>query len=146
MKTLLLVSELALVNQKTRRGGAFFYFIHDVIEMHHTVFGFLAPQIEAQREIGRRQKTRDGDFHVLESFGRHRLARDDDGAVILPEARPVRQNGVAIRQVAIRMKADGAHLVLALESGLVQRLDVVEFMDEFIFALRDLPVRQGVET
>ena len=43
------------------------------------------------------------------------------------------------------MKADGAHLVFALEGGLVQRFDVVEFMDEFIRSLRDLPVRQGVE-
>ena len=113
--------------------------------MNDAVLGLLAPEIEAKREIGRRQKARNGDFHIFERLGRHRLARDDDGAIILPEARPVRQNGVAIRQMAIRMKADGAHLVFALESGLVQCFDVVEFVDEFVFSLRDLPVRQGVE-
>ena len=47
--------------------------------------------------------------------------------------------------MAICVKADGAHLVFTLKSGLVQRFDVVEFMDEFIRTLGDLPVRQGVE-
>ena len=74
MKALLLIGELALVYQKTCRGCSFFDLVHDLIEMHHAVFRLLASHIQAEREIGRRQQAGDGDFHVPERIGRHRLA------------------------------------------------------------------------
>ena len=74
-----------------------------------------------------------------------RLAGDDHRAVLVAHAAPGRQQRVLVEQVRVGVDADGRDFEFALQRPAIERLDVLQFVDELQVARGDLVVRQGVE-
>ena len=81
----------------------------------------------------------------LQVVERHRLAGDQRRTVLIAHARPRGQQGIAVGQVGEGVDADRRDLQLAAQGPLVERLDVLELVDEPQPAGVELVVGQGVE-
>jgi hypothetical protein len=101
-------------------------------------------RIQAQREKGGRERSWNGYRHPFERT-RQILARHDDRTVAIAHARTVRQQDVAVGEMRVRVKRDGADLVAALERRAIQRFDVAEDVLDLDVAGRHLAAGQAVE-
>ena len=120
------VRQLAFVNEQARVDRAVHHGLLNLVERHDLVLERRI--VELQRQERGRQPAGHADLEALERSvarrPRHRLARDENRAVLVAHARAVRQQRVSIDQVRVRVKRDRGDFVAALERGAVQRLDV----------------------
>ena len=119
--------ELPLVDQEPQVDRALDHGILDQVEAgwHRLEVGLVQPE----REVGAGQRARDRD--ALATHGRpgHWRAGDEARAVPVAERGAVRQQGVAIGDVGVGMDRDRGDLELAAARALVQRLDVLKFVN-----------------
>src|SRR2546423_8012457 len=100
---------------------------------------------ETQREICTRQQAGNRDAlapHVGRTHGR---PRDEPRAVSIAHRRAVREQGISVRQIRVRVNRDCRDFELRAQCSLVQRLDVLQFMDITQIARVDLAFGERVE-
>src|SRR5262245_2758831 len=136
------VRQLPFVDEQARVGLAVGDEPLDLIERHDDVLEIGL--VESQREIGGRQRAGNRNPLSLHLRGAV-LAGHDDRAVVVAHARAVRQQRVLVRKVRVGVERHRGDLVLAVEGGAVQRLDVGEDLVDLDAAGVDGARRQTVE-
>ena len=125
LQALVLIRQLPLVDEEPGFGLAVEHGLLNLIEWNDNVLKVRF--IEAQRQIRRRQRTRDGDAASFDSCRPPGLG-DDNRAVVVAHAGAVRQERVLVSEVSVSVKRHGGDFVLAFERRPVQRLDVGEHL------------------
>ena len=137
------VRHLSFVDQQARRELAGVHPLLNLVERHDDVLDRRVEQ--PQRQKCRRQFARAPRPARPSSDDGPSCLRDDHRAVAVAHARAVRQQHVAIGQMRVGVERDRRDLVLAVECGAVERLDVRQHVFELEPWRGDPAARQAVE-
>ena len=137
------VRELPFVDQQAGVGLALQHEVLDLIERHDDVFE--VGLVEPQRRYAVVSVPGIAIVRPLTPRSRRPVACDDDRAVVVAHAGAVRQQRVLVGEVRVGVKRDRGDLVLAVERGAVQGLDVGEHLVDLDAAGVDGAARQAEE-
>ncbi len=146
-KALTGVGQLAFVDDEAHFRLAAREGVEDLIERHDDVVELLLRQaeIKLQREKGAGHQARYGDFFRAEFLaGKWRLA-DEHRPVVVAHAGAAAEQGVVLEHVGAGVDRDGGDVELGPRGALVERLDVLEDVLEFVARRREQVLRQRVK-
>ena len=135
--------ELALVDQQSEVDVAVLDGILDRVEWRgdRDEVGLVQPQ----GEEGTREGAGNGDALAANTGPRHWLPRHESRTVLIAHGRTVREEGVFVGQVRVRMDRDRSYLELTEEGALVERFYILQLVDVTQIAGIDLPFGKSVE-
>jgi hypothetical protein len=139
-EALVLIGELAFVNDEADIGAVFANGLEDLVERDDEAveFGGGLAEEKLEREKGTGHGAGDGDAEAGD-FGGGKLAfGDEHGAIAIAHAGTAGEKGVLVANVSIGMDADGADVEFAASGAFVEGLDVLEDVFELVWGWDEL--------
>src|SRR5205823_438678 len=143
MQSLVLVSELAFVDQQSRVDFATEHGLLDLVEWDDDRSEIRLEKFE--REIGTGHHTRDADALADNFFARHRVSRDQHRAVAVAHRCTVWKQRVAIGEVSVGVNGNRSYVELTTKRATIKRLDVLQLVDVVDSLRVDLSVSERIE-
>ena len=100
------------MDQQTGVGFAIFNGVDDLVKRDDDVLKLVA--VDAESQIGTRHFAGNGDLHVRNIRHVTRFAGDDDRAIIVADARAMRQQGIFVGNIRVRVKRYRRHVKNAI--------------------------------
>src|SRR5688572_22088043 len=143
VQALVLVGELALVDQQTGVDVARVYGLFDLVERDDD--GDEVGLVEPESEICASHHSGNSDALPGDVGASHGVLRHEHGAVAVTHGSSVREQRVSIGEIGIRVDRDRRHVELTAQGAAVQSLDVLQLVDIAQALGVDLSVGEGVE-